>query len=99
MNRYENGKQTTNVTINANRVNRWDAMTQLDSAMFGTLRVVQRRIQVIDRVNGTLLGIVVFQHPGSDRSPEIISEFFKISEGRIRQIRAVMAKSPTAGWN
>jgi hypothetical protein len=99
MNRYENGKQTTNVVLNANRITRWDARTQLDSAMFGVIRVVNRRYPVVDLENGTLLGIVVFQYPASNRPSEIISELFKISGGEIREIRAVMVKQPSSGWN
>jgi hypothetical protein len=99
MNRYENGQQTTNVVANANRVTRWDAQTQLDSALFGAIRVVNRRYPVVDTQNGTMLGIVVFRYPGSDRPPEIISEVFKITRGKIREIRAVMVTRASTGWD
>ena len=99
MNRYENGKQTTNVVLGANRITRWDARTQLDSAMFGAISVVNRRYPVVDPENGTMLGIVLFQYPTSNRPSEIIAELFKITGGEIREIRAVMVKQASSGWN
>lgn len=98
MNRYENGKQTTNVTVNPNRINRWDAVTQLDSALFGRIRVANRRYPVVDARHGMLLGIVIFEYPTSRRPSEIISEFFKISGGRIQEIRAVIVTRAASGW-
>jgi hypothetical protein len=97
MQRYENGKQTTNV-IGGNRIIRRDAQSQLDSAMFGRIGVVNRRYPVVDTLNGILLGIVVFEYPESNRPAEIISEFFKITNGSIREIRAVMVRGPASGW-
>jgi hypothetical protein len=97
MNRYENGKQTTNV-VGGNRIIRWDAQSQLDSAMFGRISVVNRRYPVVDTQHETLLGIVVFEYPNSDRPSEIISELFKITGGTIVEIRAVMVKRPSTGW-
>lgn len=99
MNRYENGKQTTNLGPAGNRVTRWDAATQLDSALFGQIRVVHRRYPVVDTRYGTVLAIVVFQYPARDRPPEIISELFKIAGDKIREIRAVMVRQSTTGWN
>jgi len=92
MNRYENGLLTTNVT-GGNRITRWDAAKQLDSAMFGPLRVVNRRYPVADPENGTLLAVVLFQRPDSRQPPTIISEFFKIIDGKIYEIRAVMVST------
>ncbi|HJQ22098.1 MAG TPA: hypothetical protein VJ867_17270 [Gemmatimonadaceae bacterium] len=92
MNRYENGLQTTNVA-GGNRITRWDAATQLDSAMFGPLRVVDRRYPVVDTRNGTLLAVVVFQRPQSRQPPTIIAEFFKIIDRKIAEIRAVMVST------
>lgn len=97
MNRYENGKQTTNV-VGGNRIIRRDAQTQLDSAMFGRISVVNRRYPLVDVENGTVLGIVVFEYPTSTRPSEIVAEFFKIDSGAIREIRAVMVKQPSTGW-
>lgn len=97
MNRYENGRQTTNVS-NGNRVTREGARAQLDRGLFGRISVVNRRYPVVDVESGTVLGIVVFEYPGSTRPSEIISEFFKISGGSIQEIRAVMVKQPTTGW-
>jgi hypothetical protein len=97
MNRYENGRQTTNV-VNGNQIIRWDAKTQLDRGMFGAISVVNRRYSAVDIERGTLLGTVVFTYPNSDRPAEIISEFFKIQAGTIREIRAVMVKRPSTGW-
>jgi hypothetical protein len=98
MNRYENGKQTTNV-VGGNRIIRRDAQTQLDSAMFGRIGVVNRRYPVVDVGNGTLLGIVVFEYPTSTRPSEIIAEFFKFDGSTIREIRAVMVKQSSTGWH
>jgi tetratricopeptide (TPR) repeat protein len=92
MNRYENGLLTTNVT-GGNRITRWDAAKQLDSAMFGLLRVVNRRYPVVDPEKGTLLAVVLFQRPDSRQPPTIISEFFKITDGKIYEIRAVMVST------
>jgi hypothetical protein len=99
MNRYENGRQTTNVAANADRITPRDAQTQLDSALFGAIRVESRRYPVVDTENGTMLGIVVFQYPTSSRPPEIISEVFKITGEKIREIRAVMVKRRSTGWD
>ena len=97
MNRYENGRQTTNV-VGGNRIIFSDAQSQLDSAMFGRISVVNRRYPVVDTQNGTVLGIVVFEYPQSNRPSEVISEFFKITNGSLREIRAVMVKRPSTGW-
>jgi hypothetical protein len=50
------------------------------------------------RENGTLLAIVVFESPNPERKPAIISEFFKIMQGEIHVIRAVMAGGAATGW-
>jgi len=98
MNRYENGKQTTNVP-NGNRITRWDARTQLDSGLFGRIHVVNRRYHVVDVQHGALLGIVVFQYPASTRPAEIIAEFFKIAADSIHDVRAVMVQRESTGWD
>ena len=97
MNRYENGLLTTNVP-GGGRLLGADATAQFDSAMFGPIRVVDRRYAVVDRVNGTLLAIVLFESPNPARKPTIISEFFKISGREIHEIRAVMVSSARTGW-
>lgn len=97
MNRYENGMATTNVP-GGGRLLGADAIAQFDSAMFGPIRVVNRRYPVVDPVNGTLLAVVVFEYPDSARRPEIISEFFKIVNGEIHEIRAVMVGVAATGW-
>lgn len=97
MGRYENGMLTTNVP-NGGRLLGTDAMTQFDSAMFGQIRVANRRYPVVDRVNGTLLAIVMFESPDPARKPAIVSEFFKISAREIHEIRAVMVRRATTGW-
>ena len=86
------------MTVNANRTNRWDAVTELDSALFGSIRVANRQYPVVDARRGMLLGLVIFEYPSSRRPSEIISEFFKISRGRIQEIRAVMVKRAASGW-
>lgn len=89
-NRYENGLLTTNVPRGGKLLGS-DAATQFDSAMFGQIRVVNRRYPAVDPENGTVLAIVVFEDPKRERAPEIVSELFKIVRGEIREIRAVMA--------
>jgi hypothetical protein len=89
MNRYENGLLTTNVP-GGGRLLGADAMAQFDSAMFGPIRVVDRRYPVVDRQMGTLLAIVVFESRNPARKPTIVSELFKIVNGEIHEIRAVM---------
>jgi hypothetical protein len=97
MNRYENGLLTTNVP-GGGRLLSADAMAQFDSAMFGPIRVVNRRYPVVDVENGTVLAIVVFESPNPQRKPTIISEVFKIVSGEIQEIRAVMVRGEATGW-
>lgn len=95
--RYENGLQTSNANFGPPII-RMNAIAQLDSGVFGRIGVVNRRYPVVDVVNGTLLGVVVFDHTADGRPHTIISEFFKMSGGKITEIRAVMVPNPTTGW-
>lgn len=98
LNRFENGQQSTNVA-GGNRITRLTARLQLDSASVGPLRVVHRRYPVVDVETGTVLGIVLFEHPTTTQPPAIVTEFFRIRAGRIQEIRAVLIRRPTTGWN
>jgi hypothetical protein len=54
---------------------------------------------VVDVQRGGLLGIVVFEYPASTRPAEIIAEFFKIAADSIQDVRAVMVKRESTGWD
>ena len=95
--RWENGQQTTNVP-GGNVIIRATVPVQLDRGMFAPLQVANRRYLVIDPEKGTALAIVLFLQPNRRRPTTIIAEFFKISSGTIREIRAVMVGVDPTGW-
>lgn len=101
MNRYENGVQTTNVPMNGHKPT--TAAQQLDAAVFKGIKVMDRRYPVVDIEDGTVLGIVTFRGDSPARKTTLLlSEIFKVTDGKIRQIRAVMLDRPLnaqTGWN
>ena len=101
MNRYENGVQTTNVPFNGHEPT--TAGQQLDKAVFKGIKVTDRRYPVVDVENGTVLGIVTFRGDSPERKTTLLlSEIFKVTGGKLREIRAVMLDRPLnakTGWN
>lgn len=106
--RFENGFQSTNVSIFG-----LPPMTigeQLDKSMFKGVTVIDRRYPVVDEEHGVVLAIVRFF--GSDRPPRpdeaepkretpIVTEMFKVMDGQIHEVRAVMVTRPVdapSGW-
>jgi hypothetical protein len=109
-NRFENGLQTTNVSIRG-----LPAMTiaqQLDAGLFKGVTITDRRYPVVDVEQGVVLGVVVFRRPDATMPPEggkgeplqyhgLVSEMFKVSGGKIREVRAAMLPRPygaPTGW-
>lgn len=102
MNRFENGTQTTNISVNGGPVRSADE--QLDQALFKGLHVTDRRYPVVDVERGIVLGLVLFHlaapRPAGDTI--FIAEMFKISGGKLREIQAIIADRPAqvgSGWN
>jgi len=98
-NRFENGIQTTNVAIFG--MPAASASEQLDKGYFKNLALVHRRFPVIDEERGVALGIAIMQVKDQPQGL-LLSEMFKISGGRIRQIQAVLVNHPNdgpTGWN
>jgi hypothetical protein len=102
-NRYENGLRTTNVT---DAPKGWDVIRissreQFDKAIFQGRNVADRRYPVIDIENGTVLGLVTFR-PSPTDDVLLLSEVFKIVDGKLLDIRAVQLTRPPGaptGWN
>jgi hypothetical protein len=100
MNRYENGVQTTNVSMNGHGPT--TAGEQLARGAFKGVKVMDRRYPVVDVDNGTVLGIVTFRGDPPRTTTLLLSEVFKVSGGKLREIRAVMLNRPAGaptGWN
>lgn len=108
-NRFENGRQTTNVSVQGHP---HTAAQQFDEAMFKGAHVYDRRYPVVDVEHGVVLAIVRFgaRTPSGPTPPAtldkpqagpFICEMFAITDGQIREIRAVLrqgtADQPT-GW-
>ena len=99
MNRFENGVQTTNVSIAGKPPS--TAEEQLDRAAFKGVMVMDRRYPVVDVENGTVLGIVTFNGAGRPNQL-LLAEVFKVTDGKLQEIRAVMLNRPEnakTGWN
>lgn len=63
-------------------------------------RVRERRYPIVDEERGLVLGLVMFDMPSQDRSLRL-AELFKIANGEIREIEAVLINTPlgaSAGW-
>jgi hypothetical protein len=96
MNRFENGVQTTNVPVMGNPA--MSGPEQLDRGIFKGLIVDHRRFPVVDVENGVVAGMMLMH---AKEGGILISEIFKISGAKIRQVQAVMVNVPdnsTTGW-
>jgi hypothetical protein len=100
-NRYENGLQATNDSTSAVRLFHMSAAEQFDRGMFRGRRVEDRRYPAVDVERGTVLAIATFRMSEPASRVLFLSELFKISGGKIQEIRAVQldrAHDATVGW-
>jgi hypothetical protein len=103
MKRFENGLQTTNVTSNP-IVERhtWSPDLQLERASYKGIKVMDRRFPLVDRGHGTVLAVGTFRRDGPDTSTLLLAEMFKVTGGKLREIRAVILNLPNGagtGWS
>ncbi len=102
VNRYENGLQTTNVTENPIfERHRLSPDVQLERAFYKGNKVMNRRFPVVDVEHGSVLAIATFRRDGPDTPTLLLAELFKVTDGKIREIRAVMLNLPNGagtGW-
>jgi hypothetical protein len=72
----------------------------MDEAWFKGWVVTDRRYPVLDEQHGIVLAIVLMQI--SPSQAVLLSEMFKVSGGKIRQVQAVLVGVPhdgPTGWN
>jgi hypothetical protein len=100
--RYENGLQTTNVKANAViERHRMSPDAQLEAAFYKGILVRDRRFQVVDVEHGIVLAFVTFRRDAPDTTTLLIAEMFKVTDGKLQEIRAVMLDAPNGagtGW-
>jgi hypothetical protein len=102
MNRIENGLQTTNVENNPRSDrHRWSAAEQLERAAYAGTAVTERRFPLVDVEHGIAVGIAVFRFAGENGPTLLLAELFKVTDGQLREIRAVVRGVPKgsgSGW-
>ncbi len=102
MKRFENGLQTTNVTSNpVVERHTWSPDLQLERASYKGIEVMDRRFPVVDLEHGTVLAVGTFRRQGPDTSTLLLAEIFKVTGGKLREIRAVILNLPNGagtGW-
>ena len=119
--RVENGTQTCPSSFPGSKLGPLDCRAQLNTHLFSYIFPIRpRRYTVVDRQRGLVLGVFMFNTPGTvksvdvpgvgkvDESPaalrpfsEEVAELFKIKDGKITAIVAVMTGLPfggTSGW-
>jgi hypothetical protein len=103
MKRFENGLQTTNVTSNPLlERHTWSPDLQLERAQYKGTNVMDRRYPVVDVERGSVLAIATFRRDGADTSTLLLAEIFKVTGGKLREIRAVILNLPNGagtGWS
>ena len=103
MKRFENGLQTTNVTSNPLlERHTWSPDVQLERAQYKGTNVMDRRYPVVDVEHGSVLAIATFRRDGADTSTLLLAEIFKVTGGKLREIRAVILNLPNGagtGWS
>ena len=103
MKRFENGLQTTNVTSNPiMERHTWSPDLQLERASYKGTLVMDRRFPIVDLEHGTVLGVGTFRREGPDTSTLLLAEMFKVTGGKLREIRAVILNLPNGagtGWS
>jgi len=102
MKRFENGLQTTNVTSNPiMERHTWSPELQLERASYKGTQVMDRRFPLVDAEHGIALGLATFRREGADTSTLLLAEIFKFTDGKLREIRAVILNLPNGagtGW-
>jgi hypothetical protein len=100
--RFENGLQTTNVTENPIlERHTWPPELQLERAAYRGTIVTDRRYPVVDVEHGSVLAVATFRREGEHTSTLLLAEIFKVTAGKIREIRAVILNLPNGagtGW-
>ena len=100
MKRIENGLQTTNVKENpVMERHTWSPALQLERASYKGTMVTDRRFPVVDTEHGTVLGLVMFRRAEPNSTTLLLAEIFKITGGKLREIRAVMLNLPHGAEN
>ncbi len=102
MKRFENGLQTTNVTEKPIiERHTWSPDLQLERASYKGTLVMDRRFPIVDLEHGTVLAVGTFRREGPDTSTLLLAEMFKVTGGKLREIRAVILNLPNGagtGW-
>jgi hypothetical protein len=102
MKRFENGLQTTNVTEKPiMERHTWSPDLQLERASYKGTMVMDRRYPIVDVEHGTVLATATFRREGPDTSTLLLAEMFKVTGGKLREIRAVILNLPNGagtGW-
>jgi hypothetical protein len=102
MKRFENGLQTTNVTANPIlERHTWSPDLQLERAAYKGTLVTDRRYPVVDIEHGSVLAVATFRREGADTPTLLLAEIFKVTDGKLREIRAVILNVPNGagtGW-
>jgi hypothetical protein len=100
--RFENGLQTTNVTANPiMERHTWSPDLQLERAAYKGTLVTDRRYPVVDTEHGSVLAVATFRREGADTPTLLLAEIFKVTGGKLREIRAVILNVPNGagtGW-
>ena len=75
---------------------------QLERAQYRGTNVMDRRYPVFDIEHGSVLAIATFRRDGADTSTLLLAEIFKVTGGKLREIRAVILNLPNGagtGWS
>jgi hypothetical protein len=102
MKRFENGLQTTNVTANPIlERHTWSPDLQLERAAYKGTLVTDRRFPVVAIEHGRVLAVATFRREGADTPTLLLAEIFKVTDGKLREIRAIILNVPNGagtGW-
>ena len=58
-----------------------------------------RRFPVVDTEHGIVCGMAMFRRAEPDTTTLLFAEFFKVTDGKLREIRAVMLNLPHGAEN
>jgi hypothetical protein len=101
--RFENGQQTTNVTSSPIlERHTWTPELQLERASYKGTLVRDRRYPLVDVEHGIALAVATFRREGPDTPTLLLAEMFKVTGGKLREIRAVILNLPNGagtGWS
>ena len=79
----------------------WSPDLQLERASYKGTMVMDRRFPIVDLEHGTVLATATFRREGPDTSTLLLAEMFKVTGGKLREIRAVILNLPNGagtGW-